>query len=93
MDHLADSIAKLSQGRENWYKGREGFPVDDRSGEICEPVIVFECMDYVYRPKIECVWVVLCFKQFCICVCQVLQTPLKSITWSAYLCANDGFKT
>ena len=22
MDHLADSIAKLSQGRENWYIGR-----------------------------------------------------------------------
>ena len=23
MDHLADSIAKLSQGRENWYIGRD----------------------------------------------------------------------
>ena len=45
MDHLADSIAKLSQGRENWYKGREGIPVDDSSGEKCVPVIVFECMD------------------------------------------------
>ena len=45
MDHLADSIAKLSQGRENWYKGREGIPVDDSSGGKCEPVIVFECMD------------------------------------------------
>ena len=45
MDHLADSIAKLSQGRENWYIGREGIPVDDSSGEKCEPVIVFECMD------------------------------------------------
>ena len=35
MDHLADSIAKLSQGRENWYihVGREGIPVDDSSGE------------------------------------------------------------
>ena len=31
MDHLADSIAKLSQGRENWYIGREGIPVDDLS--------------------------------------------------------------
>ena len=69
MDHLADSIAKLSQGRENWYIGREGVPVDDSSGEKCEPVIIFECMDYnVYRPKSECVWIVLCFKQFCICV-------------------------
>ena len=35
MDHLADSTAKLSQGRKNWYIGREK----------CEPVIVFECMD------------------------------------------------
>ena len=33
MDHLADSIAKLSQGRENWYIGREQVPVDDSSGE------------------------------------------------------------
>ena len=23
MDHLADNIAKLSQGRDNWYIGRE----------------------------------------------------------------------
>ena len=29
IDHLADSIAKLSQGRNNWYIGREGVPVDD----------------------------------------------------------------
>ena len=43
MDHLADSIAKLSQGRENWYIGREGIPVDDSSWEKCEPV--FESMD------------------------------------------------
>ena len=45
MDHLADSTAKLSQGRENWYIGMEGVPVDDSSWEKCEPVIVFECMD------------------------------------------------
>ena len=45
MYHLADSIAKLSQGRENWYIGREGIPVDDSSGGKCEPVIVIECMD------------------------------------------------
>ena len=45
MDHLADSIAKLSQGRENWYIGREDIPVDHSSGEECEPAIVFECMD------------------------------------------------
>ena len=28
MDHLADSIAKLNQGRKNWYIGREGIPVE-----------------------------------------------------------------
>ena len=32
MDHLADSIAKLSQGTKNWYIGREGVLVDDSSG-------------------------------------------------------------
>ena len=32
MDHLADSIAKLSQGRETWHIGGEGIPVDDSSG-------------------------------------------------------------
>ena len=36
MDHLADSIAKLSQGRENRYIGREGVPMDDSSGGKCE---------------------------------------------------------
>ena len=45
MDHLADCTAKLSQGRENWYVGREGVPGDDCSWEKYEPVIVFECMD------------------------------------------------
>ena len=45
MDHLADNTAKLSQGRENLYIGREGDPVDDSSWEKCEPVIVLECMD------------------------------------------------
>ena len=33
MGDLADSIAKLSQGRENLYIGREGVPEDDSSGE------------------------------------------------------------
>ena len=64
MDHLADSIVKQSKGRENWYTGREGIPVDDSSGEKCEPVIVFECMDLsILRPKSECVWIVFCFEQ------------------------------
>ena len=39
MDHLADSIAKLSQGRKNWYIGMEGVPVDDSPGEKCEPAL------------------------------------------------------
>ena len=62
MDHMADSIAKLSQGRENRYIGREGIPVDDSSGEKCVPVIVFECMDLSISQS-ECVWIVLCFEQ------------------------------
>ena len=33
MGHLADSIAKLSQCRKNWYIGRECVPVDDSTGE------------------------------------------------------------
>ena len=37
--------------------------MDDSSGEKCEPVIVFECMGSVYRPKSEYVWVILCFEQ------------------------------
>ena len=45
MAQLEDSIAKLSQGRKNWYIGREGVRVDDSPGGKCEPVIVFECMD------------------------------------------------
>ena len=45
MDYLADSIANLSQGRKNWYIGRECVPVDDSPMEKCEPVIAFECMD------------------------------------------------
>ena len=43
MDHLADSIAKLSQGRENWCIGREGIPVDNSSGEKCTGIIPFSC--------------------------------------------------
>ena len=37
MDHLADSIAKLSQGWKNRYIGRKGFPVGESPGEGCEP--------------------------------------------------------
>ena len=33
MDHLADRIAKLSQGRKNSSIGREGVPVDDTPGK------------------------------------------------------------
>ena len=54
MDHLADSIAKLSQGRKNWYIGREGVPVDDSPREKCEPVIVFECMYLSIDQRVNC---------------------------------------
>ena len=53
MDHLADSIAKLSQGRENRYIGKEGIPVDDSSGEKHVPVIVFECMDLSISQRVN----------------------------------------
>ena len=39
MDYLADTIAKLSHGRKNWYVDRESIPVDDSSGGKCEHVI------------------------------------------------------
>ena len=66
--HLVDSIGKLSQGRENWYICREGFPMDDSPGEKCEPVIhvhaVFECMDLSRGQRVnDCVWIVLCSEQ------------------------------
>ena len=44
MDHRADSTAKLCQGGEGQYVGREGIPMDDSSGKECEPVIVFESL-------------------------------------------------
>ena len=34
MDHLADSTAKLCQGGEGMYVGREGIPMDDSSGNL-----------------------------------------------------------
>ena len=34
MGHLADSTAKLSLGRKNWYIGREGVPVGLVLGKI-----------------------------------------------------------
>ena len=37
MDHLADSTAKLCQGGKDRYVGREGIPMDDSSGNECEP--------------------------------------------------------
>ena len=44
MDHLADSIAKLSQGRKNWYTGREGIRVDGGLGGKCEPQSLFQSL-------------------------------------------------
>ena len=45
MNYPADSIAKLCQGRKGRYVSMEGVPVDNCSGEKCEPVIVFESLD------------------------------------------------
>ena len=45
MNYPADSTAKLCQGGKGWYVSREGVPVDNCSGEKCEPMIVFEGLD------------------------------------------------
>ena len=45
MDHPVDSTAKLCQGGKDHYVGREGIPMDDSSGNECEPVIVFKSLD------------------------------------------------
>ena len=45
MDHPADGTAKLGQGGKGQYVGREDIPMDDSSGKVCEPVIVFESLD------------------------------------------------
>ena len=45
MNYPADNTAKLCQGGKGRYVGREGVPVDNCSGENCEPDIVFESLD------------------------------------------------
>ena len=45
MDHLADSIAELFQGRKNRYTGREGVQINASLGEGCELAIVFESLE------------------------------------------------
>ena len=44
MNYLADSTAKLCQGGNGRYVGREGVLVDNCSREKCEPVVVFESL-------------------------------------------------
>ena len=39
MDHLADSIAKLSQGRENWY---EGHPISSDNDPIKQNLFLLD---------------------------------------------------
>ena len=45
MDLLADSNDKLCKGGKDQYVGRDGVPLDNRHGEECEPVKVFDCLD------------------------------------------------
>ena len=54
--HLADSIAKLSQGRKDWYICREGIPMDDNPGEKCEPVIWWWCCSIGIRESSRIQW-------------------------------------
>ena len=42
MNYPADSTAKLCQDGKGRYVVREGVPVDNCSGEKCEPVIAVE---------------------------------------------------
>ena len=58
MDYPAYSTAKLYQGEKGRYVGMEGIPIDNRSGEICKPVIVFESLDLSV-----CFLILLCFEQ------------------------------
>ena len=45
MEYPADSPAKLCQGGKGRYVGREGVPMDNSSGEKCEPVMrVWICL-------------------------------------------------
>ena len=78
MDHLVGSIAKLSQGRKNWYIGREGIPVDDSPGGKCEPVVVFECMDLSIGQRVN-VSGLSCLVLFraCYCTQQVLSAMMQ----------------
>ena len=91
--YLADSIAKLSQGRENWYIGRVCVPVDDSSGGKCEPVIVFECMDLSIGLRVNvsgssCVSnkVLRCWDSYCkvIHVCDLIHHQ-KSTAYAAFV--------
>ena len=45
MNYPADSSTKLCHGGKGRYVNRKGIPVDNCSGEKCEPVIVFESLD------------------------------------------------
>ena len=45
MDHLADSIAELCQGRKYRYICRECAPMNDSPGEEYKHVVVFESLD------------------------------------------------
>ena len=60
MNYPADSTAKLCQGGEGRYVGREGIPVDNCSGEECEPVIVFESLGLSKGVSVVMLW---CFEQ------------------------------
>ena len=45
MNYPADNTATLFQDGKGRYVSREGVPMDNCSGEKCEPVIIFESLD------------------------------------------------
>ena len=53
MNYLADSIAKLCQGRKGQYVGREGVPMDNSFREKYETIIVFEGQDLSVSQRVD----------------------------------------
>ena len=53
MDCPAYNTAKLFQGGEGRYVGREGIPMDYSPGGKCEPIKVFESLDLSVCQRVD----------------------------------------
>ena len=59
MHYLAHSIAKLCQGRKQWYEGWEGIPMYHCSGEEGVFIVIFSvgiCLDAKEWMCLDCLW-------------------------------------